>query len=263
MATRNDACDTNVTDHLVDQEDPLYALLAQHRASEQHTRKNGKTKKDKKKATKKDQIVTKSGNVKTIKWVAEHHEWWRGAKKAGVVIAKRGHYAKPQFLASSSLSARETDLLRVDIVKHAREYDNPKQIFIDVSQGLERYPRQVGSLPCILPGGKIVVVQPSETRREPEVRALFGLEALRLQGLHESLVPSPTPVFSFTDRDLLNLAGNAFSVPHVQLAILCVLTSFLLLATKDEITDRRAEAMRQRRNRLRGKRWVALKVKNA
>ena len=234
-ATRStgDEPEANVDEYLVKYSDPLFYVLEEAKRNEKVPKK-----------ARQNQIAKE----KKLKWVKKHGDFWKFMK-----VDDRWTGSKPEFTDSGGLTRREADLVKADIFTNDKDYCTDKKVFLDVSQSLDRYPRSLGTVPTILPGGHICIASrklfPWSTK--PEVRDLFGLEALRLQGLHESLVPSPASVFSFKDRELLHLAGNAFSFPHVQLALLCVLAGFDMPGSMEEIVERRAMAANQRRIRMR------------
>ena len=188
---------------------------------------------------------------KKFKWVKKHGDFWKIMK-----MSERWRGRKPKFTDSGGMTVREKDVVKADIFKFPEDYvaGNEVDVFLDVSQSVDRCPRSLGMTPTILPSGHICIVSPPRSMALlPSCRHLFGLEALRLQGLHESLLPSPASIFSFKDCELLHLAGNAFSFPHVQLALLCVMACFNLPGSMEEIAERRALARDQRRARMR--RW--------
>ena len=81
-------------------------------------------------------------------------------------------------------------------------------------------------------------------------RPLFGLEALRLQGLFESMLPNPAALHTFTNRDVHHLAGNAFSVAHVHLAMLVTLSVWKMPSSAAELKDLKDAARAHHRARL-------------
>ena len=194
-----------------------------------------------------------------LKWIQKHKTFWKNMRRAGALRNRKG---KPQFTQHGKLSKRETDIVRAELIQHEKDYIPGQKVFIDVSQSIHRYPRSVGAAPTILPGGHICVVSRGlcdSPTADPVLRPLYGLEALRLQGLHESMLPNPGSIFSFRDSDLLGLAGNAFSFVHIHLAMLCLLSGFSMPGSKQEILERRELANQKRSRRsLPRRRWKRL-----
>ena len=75
-----------------------------------------------------------------------------------------------------------------------------------------------------------------------DFRPLFGVEALALQGIHWSMLPCAAATHAFSDRFFRHAAGNAFSGPQSQLAIMISLCVFELPSSNHEVEARRARA---------------------
>ena len=85
---------------------------------------------------------------------------------------------------------------------------------------------------------------------------MFGIEALRLQGLFETMVPNSGAVHTFSNAELQSLAGNAFSAAHVQVAMLVMLTAFSMPTSMAEIEELRDAARKHRKQtRQPSRRW--------
>jgi len=158
----------------------------------------------------------------------------------GNVGGKKKFRVKTKFIRYSK---REQDILAYDMAKHAVNYEpNGNISVLDVSQNIHRYPRRTNACPTLLPGGKITIVRADAVDGSVSGRPLSGVEALRLQGMHESMAKNPGSLWTFDNKDVKDLAGNAFSVPQSQLATLIALVVFDLPDTKAAIEQRRTSA---------------------
>ncbi len=116
------------------------------------------------------------------------------------------------------LTEREQDALRIFYAK-CRLKDGldlaAVECFIDVSQGLGRMPHGRSVCPCLCPNGRIWSTSLG--------RLLTGREKMALQGLWCG--DAVAELRAFSDRDLSDLAGNAFSTT------VCMAVALAVLAT--------------------------------
>ena len=139
--------------------------------------------------------VTRAPKMKVFKWRASH-------------AAFQKRHRLVEFLGIDSqwfvrLSERERDVLRLYYALFARQGVDLRSVdwFLDVSQGIGRVPVGRGICPCLCPNGRVW-----STLRG---RLLTGREKMSLQGL---VCGDDYPAWqSFSDRQLSDLAGNAFS----------------------------------------------------
>jgi site-specific DNA-cytosine methylase len=184
----------------------------------------------------------KKHNITGVKWRGLHKTLWSGSRKPQFPASFKGMFQKYSF------TAREKDLIRLELAHNTQDYDKEEGEFIlyDVSQSANRIPRGVAVGPTILPNGKMVIAQyPGQ-----EPRPLFGIEALALQGFNLSMLPEEAAEVaksSFNGRFYLDAAGNAYSVPQAQLAVVVAMCIFELPADLGEVAERRAAAKRLRR----------------
>ena len=220
-----------LSDYLVPEEDPLFPLLKRTLN-----------------ATKK---VDKKTSNKKIDWVQLHSKAWREARDL-MPKAGNGKIIKPKVHSEFGLTPREKDALQLHIARNPMDHVEGNVVFIDVSQSLYRLPHKVNISPTIMPGGKMFLVEKKTMESSPNksqhsARRLFGIEALRLQGLFETMVPNPGAVHTFSNAELQSLAGNAFSAVHVQLAMLVMLTAFRMPTSMAEIEELRDAARKHRK----------------
>ena len=125
----------------------------------------------------------------------------------------------------------------MDFTKHACEYSpgKPDRI-LDFSQGITRAPVGSGICPTLTPGSRAHLIN----RARP--RALSGLERLRLQGLSLDTAASDAAVEQFSQRQLADLAGNAFSANHAAIAMLLSLALFKMPQQLEELHVLQREA---------------------
>lgn len=177
------------------------------------------------------------------KWKRQHKKLWKDLESQGI--------AKPHFpkswrgmLQRFPFTARERDVSRLEVARNSREYMVPQYICFDVTQSAHRLPRAVNHCPTILPNGKLIVANmPSRELGEP--RPLFGIEALALQGFDFSMLTGEGAAVARSDFDgafYLSAAGNAYSVPQAQLAVLVALCIFELPQNHVEVAQRRTAA---------------------
>ena len=192
-----------------------------------------------------DKMLSKTrsskGAARGVKWRDLHRH----------VLAKHGksnkdlqHIGKElhvkAFMACYCFTERERQCVLMDMLFHPHDHANTTSTIIwDISQSADRVPRGVDIAPTVLPSAKCVV------RSEGGgLRRLFGLEGLFLQGFERQMCFDPEALTLFSDADLQHLAGNAYSVPQVHLALVVALCLFPVPGSPVELE--------QLRNRARG-----------
>ena len=135
-------------------------------------------------------------------------------------------------------TARERDICRLEISLHRSEHesDGSDHIFFDTSQSAHRVPRGRNECCTILPSGRILVAQ------DHEVRPLFGVEALALQGVDLASLPNAAAAVHFSPAFMTDVAGNAYSTPQACLACFISLCIFDLPNSQVEVRLRRNAA---------------------
>jgi site-specific DNA-cytosine methylase len=169
------------------------------------------------------------------KWKVLHRRMWATHRRKGLAKPRLPAHCKDMFVRYS-LTPREADACLLDIARHPKHYGSDQTIFFDVSQSANRMSHRCGVCPTILPTGKLVI------SHKQDVRLLFGVEALALQGIHWSMLPCAAATRAFNDRFFRHAAGNAFSGPQSQLAIMISLCVFELPLSDHEVDARRAHA---------------------
>ena len=119
------------------------------------------------------------------------------------------------------LTKREENILYFKMFQHdlldvVKVEELQSELFQEVSQSVHRAPSKSNIVPCILPGSRTWMVQ--------RQRLMLGVEALAMQGLDTATVQEIAAELQFTNRNLMNLAGNAFHGGSFLQALLCMLT---------------------------------------
>ena len=132
-------------------------------------------------------------------WKQKHAPHWKKAKFAADKSTYRKSLAEnPSF---AGLSARQQDLLLLHLCSFA--FPGPAFGAIGLNHGC-KLARYSSSLPTQLPSAQYWLFSRS--------RLQLGAEAMVLQGADLADLPACRPGGPFTDRQLQNLAGNAFHV---------------------------------------------------
>ena len=165
------------------------------------------------------------------KWQALHKKVWEQYELK--TSTKRPRELPPhlQYLETSRLAtAREVDVAFMDFIKNHSKYmpGMPRRI-IDFSQGILRAPVGSGDCPTLTPGSRAHLIN------QDCPRALRGLERLRLQRFSLDMTCSggEAKPKHFTERQLSDLAGNAFCANHVSIALLVAMTLFKMPRSLD------------------------------
>ena len=176
------------------------------------------------------------------KWKAQHKQIWKG-------LESESCHAKPHFPQSWKgmfekfpFTPREKDVSRLEIARNKKDYETKQFLMFDVSQSAHRLPRGLGMSPTILPCGKLII---SNLPGQGEPRPLFGIEALALQGFDFAMLTEKGASVARSDFDgafYRSAAGNAYSVPQAQLAVLIALCIFELPQNLEEVAQRRTAA---------------------
>ena len=172
---------------------------------------------------------------KHAKWKRLHRQLWATHRQKGMAMPRLPQHWNDMFVRCH-FTRREADACLLDIARYPKHYGRDQTIFFDVSQSANRMSHQCGMCPTILPTGKLVI------SRTQDVRPLFGVEALALQGIHSSMLPCVAATRAFDDRFFRHAAGNAFSGPQSQLGIVISLCVFELPSSEHEVEARRARA---------------------
>ena len=81
-------------------------------------------------------------------------------------------------------------------------------IVLDANQSIDRIHKATDKVPCVCPSGILIMLNFKKGNlEEPQVVRISGIEALMLQFVPPSSIPNAD---KFTDRQLMDLAGNAF-----------------------------------------------------
>ena len=169
-----------------------------------------------------------------IKYIDLHDQVWDGRRPAEV----------PQVLSdiSNELSPRELDVALFDHVVRAEDLSEHQVRLLDVSQSIHRTPTGTDTFPTLTPGGRIVAFPLPED--DAQARLVRGLECLRLQGLDTNMLTDVerSAAHTFSQKQLMSLAGNAFSGPHVAIVMLICLSLFDVPTSVDQLERSRKEA---------------------
>ena len=171
---------------------------------------------------KRSQKVTRPKNQKKAKprkYESLHDEVWDGERPE--IMPEQLQEVAPM------LTAREVDVALYDFVVGMKDddMDDNKPRIMDVSQSIHRFPALTDMCPTITPGGRLLMFH------QNKYRLVGGFERLKLQGLDmEHMMPTESMVAAqaFTQKQLHNLAGNAFSGSHVAVVLTVVLASHFL-----------------------------------
>ena len=171
---------------------------------------------------------------KPAKYEDLHDKVWDGKRPATI--------SKPLHAICGELTPRELDIAMYDVEVKAPEDEAPasgSHRIIDVSQSITRYPSGWDVCPTVTPGARFLVRQGNA-----DVRLLRGFECLRMQGLPFDLITTEgmTASSKFTQKQLMSLAGNAFSAPHVSVAMVLMLCVFDMPASVADVEALRTEA---------------------
>ena len=162
-----------------------------------------------------------------------HDKVWDGRRPAEV----------PQVLSdiSRELSPRELDVTLFDHVVRAEGLSEHEVRLLDVSQSIHRTPTGTTMAPTVTPGGRIVAVPHTE---DAPARLVRGLECFGLQGLDTNMFTEAqrSVVHGFPQKQLMSLAGNAYSGPHVSMVMLLCLSLFDFPTSVAQLEGSRKEA---------------------
>ena len=177
---------------------------------------------------------------KIPKWPALHKKAWeeferKTGTKRPTELPRHLQYLNTEGLAS----ARELDVALMDFAKNPIKYmpGIPRRI-LDLSQGILRAPNGSGVCPTITPGSRAHFIN------QDRPRALSGLERLRLQGFSLDMTcrGGEAALQQFSERQLADLAGNAFSGSHVSVVLLIAMAMFKMPKSLDELHALQNEA---------------------
>ena len=182
---------------------------------------------------------------KHAKWKTLHRQMWNAHRQKGIAKPRLPAPWKDMFVRYR-LTQREPDACLLDIARHPKHYESDHTIFFDISQSANRMSHTCGVCPTILPAGKNVISHKTTLQCggtcQLSCRPLFGVEALALQGILWSMLPCVEAARAFGDRFFRHAAGNAFSGPQSQLAIMISLCVFEVPTCEREVESRRARA---------------------
>ena len=176
---------------------------------------------------------------KVAKWVTLHNVVWKEYKHTTGSEPPKVLPPHLQHLETSRLAtAREIDVGLMDFMKHASAYvPGSAERIVDLSQSITRAPATSGFCPTLTPGSRAHLL----SRARP--RALSGLERLRLQGFSPDMATGRADaVKQFSERQLADLAGNAFSATHVAIAMLLSLVLFKMPQQLEDLDALQREA---------------------
>ena len=162
------------------------------------------------------------------KWHAQHDAFF---KRANWDPQASGSLRLAAWAKAWGLTEREASVLQWDA---HRDTDTDEVRVSDYSQSVARLPTKAGQSPCITPKAKLVCHRAGENPR-----LLLGPERLQLQGLPSSSCPS---LANFSNRELNDLAGNAFSGAAVSTAVLIMLATFPRFPSACEVEELRTTA---------------------
>ena len=169
-----------------------------------------KAKRDEKAAAsiKKGKVTKKKKKQSGKKWVADH---WKVRRLLDMPEPPPAPAHIEDAAFKNGMGDREVDLLRI-IEEGPSRPDATVQPTVELKHSAPRVvglsgakkKKYQGSTSCLLPTSRMMVLPPTV----PELRYLTGMEALCIQGVGGG---SRIQSHGFTDRELLHLAGNAFS----------------------------------------------------
>ena len=189
--------------------------------------------KPKRKAAPKKLPKRKAAPKKALRYIQKHKDIWAGQEpKESPAIFKD---------LKQVLTPRELDVAVYDYVVRDHEYEVGVERFLDVSQSIDRCPRENGALPTVTPGAVIVMIR----REEPsEARLIRSFEKMRMQGFHTKMLTETgkAEAYKYSQKVIANLAGNAFAANHIGLAAIVSLLLFEVPSSVQELEELRNQA---------------------
>ena len=156
---------------------------------------------------------------------------------------------------------REIQVIQYDLRWHTSDFKVGTRVFLDVSQGMDRYPRAVDTSVCLVPQGSVIISELIRASKAAHVangdalmdcslyvRPMVPVEKMALQGLNYKALPAAWRKFS--QRKLGDLMGNAFAMAHFFVSFLVTGCCFVLPKSLDDL-DRLREKARSLAKQLR------------